>query len=122
LSPLKVIRNSGTCIDCRLCTKACPSSIAVHKVGRVRSDECTACFKCVEACPVKDTLHFRLGDRGRIVPPWVFGMLLVGTFAAIVGMAMLTGNWQNSISREEYLGRFREIETPAYEHFAGSSR
>src|SRR4030065_2270711 len=35
LSPLKVKRNSSTCIDCNLCVKACPSNIKVDKMKTV---------------------------------------------------------------------------------------
>src|ERR1041385_4280641 len=44
LSPLKITRNKSTCIDCELCTKACPSNIQVHSVGKVWSDECMNCL------------------------------------------------------------------------------
>ena len=39
LSPFKIARTQATCIDCQLCTRACPSDIRVHTSGRVWSDE-----------------------------------------------------------------------------------
>ncbi|OGU26967.1 MAG: hypothetical protein A2X66_08390 [Ignavibacteria bacterium GWA2_54_16] len=117
LSPLKITRQQKSCIDCELCTKACPSAIKVHKAVRVWSDECTACYKCVEACPVKNTLDVRLRTDARPVPGWVFGSLVVGVFVAVTGLAMLAGLWQNSMGKEEYLHRFQELNTQAYEHF-----
>jgi hypothetical protein len=33
---------------------------------------------------------------------------------------VLTGHWQNSISREEYLKRFQKIDSPLYQHNRGS--
>jgi Pyruvate/2-oxoacid:ferredoxin oxidoreductase delta subunit len=119
LSPVKITRRASTCIDCALCTKACPSSITVHAATRVRSDECTACFACVEACPVKDTLVMRAGARGTSIPSWVVGSLLAGLFVGITGLAMLTGHWQNSIGREEYVRRFQQLNSPLYQHFRG---
>jgi polyferredoxin len=119
LSPLKITRNTSTCIDCELCTKACPSNIRVHKVGRVRSDECMNCLECVAVCPVKNTLEIRTSFRRRGVPHWVFGLLIVGVFVGITGLGMLTGHWQNRISQEEYLKRFKEIESPLYQHNRG---
>jgi len=120
LSPLKITRRQSTCIDCELCTKACPASIKVHTAGRVWSDECTSCLQCVEACPVKDTLlmttHLR---QFRPIPAWVFGTLVIGVFTAVTGLAMLTGNWQNGISRQEYQRRFQELNAPVYQHFRG---
>lgn len=120
LSPLKITRNKLTCIDCKLCTKACPSNINVHKVGRVWSDECMSCMLCVAVCPVKETLDVRMSPKSRkAVPTWVYGTLAAGVFVAITGLAMLTGNWQNSISREEYQRRFQQLDNPIYRHFQG---
>lgn len=120
LSPLKITRNKATCIDCELCTKACPSNIKVHKAGRVWSDECMSCMMCVSACPVKETLDVRMSAKSRqAVPTWVYGVLVAGVFMAITGLAMLTDNWQNSIGREEYLRRFQQLDSPIYQHFRG---
>jgi len=117
LSPFKITRNKTTCIDCELCTKICPSNIKVHQTKRVTSDECTACLKCVQVCPVKNTLDVRISSTKTPIPNWVFGCLIVGIFVAITGLAMLTGNWQNKISKDEYLKRFKELDQPLYQHF-----
>ncbi|MBI5216577.1 MAG: 4Fe-4S binding protein [Ignavibacteriae bacterium] len=118
-SPLKITRNKSTCIDCELCTKACPSNIKVHKVKRVWSDECMNCLACVEACPVKETLDIRTSVTKTRIPNWVFGVFVVGTFAGITGLAMITGHWQNGMTKEEYLKRFPQIESPIYQHNRG---
>ncbi len=126
LSPLKVTREKSSCIDCELCTKACPSNIKVHAigdlskespVGRVWSDECTNCLACVEVCPVKETLQVRVSRTRKQVPSWALGLLLAGMFTAMTGAAMLTGHWHNSISRDEYLYRFPRLDS--YQHFQG---
>jgi len=101
-SPVKVVRTKATCIDCRLCTRACPARIQVHAATTVRSDECSACYRCVAACPVRDTLQVR-APGGRAVPGWVFGLLAAGLFAAVTGGAMLAGHWRTCLSREDYL-------------------
>ncbi|MGA9120061.1 MAG: 4Fe-4S binding protein [Bacteroidota bacterium] len=119
LSPLKITRTKSTCIDCMLCTKACPANIAVHKAGRVWSDECTSCMACVQVCPVKETLEVRPSAGGKRIPPWVVGSLVVGIFAAITGAAILAGDWKNSIDQKEYLHRFKNIDSPLYQHFQG---
>lgn len=121
LSPLKIIRNKSTCIDCELCTKACPSNIKVHKVGSVLSDECTACAECIQICPVKNTLNFKTSFTKTRIPNWIFGTLVIGVFIAITGLAILTGHWQNNISQDEYLKRFKEINSPLYQHFQGET-
>ncbi len=119
LSPLKITRTKSTCVDCELCTRACPAGINVHTATRVRSDECTSCLACVAACPVKDTLEVRRSTASASVPVWVFGALVAGVFVAITGLAMLTGHWQNSISPDEYRHRFQTLDSPMYQHFRG---
>ena len=116
LSPFKITREASSCIDCELCTKACPSNILVHKSGRVWSDECTSCMRCVEVCPVRDTLSLRTRLTKKTVPNWACGVLVAGVFIAVTGMAMLTDHWKNSISQTEYLQRFHDIESPLYQH------
>ncbi len=121
LSPLKITRNKSTCVDCELCTKACPSNIKVHKSAKVWSDECMSCMLCVEACPVKSTLDVRMSSVSKVaVPTWVLGTLVAGVFVAVTGLAILTGNWQNGISQEEYRHRFQNLNSPVYQHNRGS--
>lgn len=119
LGPLKITRNAETCVDCELCTKACPSDIRVHALKRVNSDECMSCMKCVAVCPVKNTLDVRAPGRSGPVPAWTYGVLVAGTFVAITGLAMLLGAWQNSMPQEEYLRRFQQLDSPLYHHARG---
>jgi ferredoxin len=119
LSPLKITRTTSTCVDCELCTKACPSGIKVHKATRVNSDECMSCMACVEICPVKDTLTVRMSAHSRAIPSKVYGVLVVGVFVAITGAAMLAGFWQNSITSQEYQRRIQHVNAPIYQHFRG---
>jgi polyferredoxin len=121
LSPVKITRQESTCIDCELCTKACPSGINVHKASRVWSDECMSCLECVAVCPVKDTLDLRFARRSNPVPTWVFGTLVAGIFVAITGLAMLTGHWHNSLTQKEYAKRIQQIDSPLYQHFEGKA-
>ncbi|MEK9137360.1 MAG: 4Fe-4S binding protein [Bacteroidota bacterium] len=109
LSPMKITRMRSTCIDCELGTKACPANIKAHEATRVWSDECTSCLACVEVCPVKDTLEMKDSKKKRAYPTWVYGLLVVGTFVAITGLAVLTGHWQNKISSEEYQMHFQQM-------------
>lgn len=118
LSPLKITRRASTCVDCGKCTRVCPARIKVHQVQRVRSDECTGCYSCVAACPVKDTL-IMAAPGSRAVPASVYAALLAGLFVAITGAAMLAGRWQSSITREEYLRRLPQMDTPLYDHGRG---
>ena len=119
LSPLKITRQPSTCIDCELCTKACPAGIKVHKASRVWSDECMSCLECVAVCPVKHTLDMRLTKKSAPIPSWVFGALVAGVFVAVTGLAMLSGHWYNNISKNEYARRIPQIDSPLYQHFRG---
>lgn len=111
ISPVKITRNAERCIDCELCTKACPANIKVHQAKRVHSDECMACLACAQVCPVKDTLDLRIRVPARRVPAPVLAALIAGVFVAITGAAMLARLWQNSISHEEYLRHMPRIES-----------
>lgn len=119
LSPMKITRKPNSCIDYELCTKACPSSINVHSAIRVWSNECTGCYSCVEACPVKNTLVISTSRNGNEISSKIIGILLVMIFTAIIGLAMLTGYWHNSITKEEYIKRIQNIESPLYQHNRG---
>ncbi|MBM4165326.1 MAG: 4Fe-4S binding protein [Ignavibacteria bacterium] len=121
LSPVKIFRSKSSCIDCELCTKVCPASINVHKGNTVWSDECTSCLECVEVCPVKNTLEVKTHFTNNRVSNVLFGVLVVGIFAAMTFAAMLANQWQNKISQEEYLQRFPNIESSLYQHNRGEA-
>lgn len=117
-SPNKIKRDSDTCIDCKLCTKACPSFIKVHKVKNVISDECTSCMNCIDVCPVKGALILKpVLTKKKLNKKYAAGIAIV-IFLLATGIAMLTGNWQNDIAKEEYLMHFKNIEK--LNHFTGT--
>jgi polyferredoxin len=103
LSPHKIKRNAANCIDCGKCAVACPSNIKVDKVLTVVSDECTACQNCIDVCPVANTLDMKSIVVGRRVPKMAVGITTVAIFLAVIGAAMLAGQWQNDVTPEEYL-------------------
>lgn len=80
-----------------------------------------SCLQCIEACPVKNTLVISASRSAvRPVPSWVFGALVAGVFAGITGLAMLSGYWQNGMTKQEYQRRFQELDKPVYQHFRGT--
>lgn len=99
----KIARNTDTCTNCGKCAMVCPSRIKVDKVKTVISDECTTCLACVDACPINNTLQLQnIATKKRIPKKYVaYGIILI--FLVITGIGVLTGNWQNNISKEEYL-------------------
>lgn len=118
-SPNKIKRNSVSCIDCGLCTKACPAAIKVDKVITVYSDECTSCLSCVDVCPVENTLEVKnILFRKKISKSHVaFGVIII--FLLITGIGMITGHWQNNISKEGYLIHYKLMNS--YGHPMGAS-
>lgn len=109
LSPVKIKRNKIDCIDCGLCNKACPSSIKVDKVKTVISDECTSCLNCIDVCPVENTLKLELIPINKKVDKRLVAIGVVSLFMLITGIGMLTGNWKNEITKEEYLIHHKQM-------------
>jgi polyferredoxin len=120
LSPLKVTRHAPSCIECNLCTKACPQRLPVARLARVRSDECFGCLSCVAVCPVPRALRVETPSPWRqAVRPAVFAGLVVLLFVGGTLLARAFGLWDNSITVEEYEHRIRTIDSPQYGHAQG---
>lgn len=109
LSLNKITRNTDACTSCGKCTMVCPSRIKVDKVKTVISDECTTCMVCVDVCPINDTLQLQNIVAKKKVPKKfvVYGIIMI--FLIITGIGVLTGNWQNDVSKEEYLQHYKRL-------------
>jgi polyferredoxin len=109
LSPIKIKRNKVDCIDCGLCNKACPSSIKVDNVKTVISDECTSCYNCVDVCPVENTLQLELVSTKKRINKKYAAIGIVSIFLVTTGIAIVTGNWQNEVTKDEYLIHHKQM-------------
>ncbi len=61
LSPIYLKREESACTACKICTKACPMGLEVHKSTTIRSADCNTCLECVGACPRNGALEVKLG-------------------------------------------------------------
>ncbi len=118
-SPAKITRNPDTCTDCMACTEACPANIIVHKKIRVRSDECTACLTCTSVCPEPDTLSFSVYKKRKYLTAGNVAAMILIIYLLFMGIARMTGHWQNSISNDEYKQRIEHLDDPVYNHTGG---
>lgn len=121
LSPFKIRRNVSTCINCDKCTKACTNFIDVAKKKLVISDECTSCLNCIDVCPVKSTLYLENSFTRKKFQKKYAAILIVGIFMIVTGLGMITGNWKNKISLEEYFYHIQRIESSEYSHPTGTN-
>ncbi len=111
LSPNKIRRTPESCIDCARCSKVCPSFIPVDKVQTVVSDECSSCLQCVDVCPVAETLQVKSLLTTKPIPKKKIAAGIVAVFLVVTGVGMLTGHWQNDISRGKYLEHYEQLES-----------
>ncbi len=54
----KVRRRPASCINCKLCDRACPMNISVSTDTNITDHQCISCYACTSenACPVPDTV------------------------------------------------------------------
>jgi len=60
VSPWKIRRDCEKCIDCGLCSKACPMNIDVARKKAVMDTRCNRCGECLTACPKEGGLDHSL--------------------------------------------------------------
>jgi ferredoxin len=94
-SLFKVRRDAETCIDCKLCDRACPVGVAVSTAQTVTDPECIDCGECVTACPVEGALATgaRTAGTTRRLGPVAVALGSVALFAALVLAATASGSF-----------------------------
>lgn len=108
-SPTRIKRDTELCINCSLCSKACPSRIKVDKVKTVLSDECTSCLSCVDACPVKDTLQIKDRFFNKTINKKHAAVGVIVVYFLFVLVGIIFGRWNNKISAQEYREYYKII-------------
>jgi polyferredoxin len=102
LSPVKVSRNTMTCVSCGVCTQVCPSYIPVMQKQRVMSEECIGCWRCVSHCRALGALDMKLTGRKIVVNGFLFALLVVALFWGGSLVGRMTGHWHTAVSLDEY--------------------
>ncbi len=117
LSFNKIKRNTETCTDCKACTVVCPSNIKVHKYKTVVSDECVSCMQCVDACPEPNTLDLKTVVGKKKFDTKYIGYTILIIYFLILGIGVATNNWDNNVSKEEYLKLYPDRNS--FDHLSG---
>jgi ferredoxin len=89
-------------------------------VNTVISDECNTCLSCVDICPVADTLDLKpiLPLKKKVNKKYV-AIGVVSIFILVTGYGMISGHWDNKISKQQYLIHYKMMNT--YGHPTGTA-
>lgn len=107
LSPLRVTRDTGHCVNCGVCSQVCPTYIDVMHKASVASPECIGCWRCISHCRAQGALSMRLAGRV-LIPGAVFALLVVLLFWGGSVVGAWTGHWHTSLTSAEYLQLLRK--------------
>ncbi len=99
----KIKRNSANCTECGKCERTCPAIIKIRQKSLIHSSECTACMTCVQNCPEKNAIGFFFLTHKVPVNQVLLALTLILIFTLGISMARISGNWQNKVSKIEYL-------------------
>jgi polyferredoxin len=101
LSPSAVRRDEKACLHCGRCNEVCHAHVDVERTGIVRDTECDGCMECVRACPAEECLTPKVASR-LPVRPWVWPLLVVLVWFAVLGVAKFTGNWDSPVTPAQF--------------------
>ncbi|MDA3918102.1 MAG: 4Fe-4S binding protein [Deltaproteobacteria bacterium] len=102
LSIGRIKRNKVNCTKCGKCEQHCPGLIHIRQKDQIHSSECTACMSCINHCPEKNAIGFSLFSGKLPITQAALGFVLVLLFTTGIFMAKSSGNWQNTVSKNEY--------------------
>jgi polyferredoxin len=76
-----ITRHEETCIDCNICTKACPQAIDVAKVKwSVKHIDCNLCCDCIAKCPETGALKINKRRLYRLPATVILVFIAAGLF------------------------------------------
>jgi len=112
LSIGKIKRDHSECTGCGRCEKVCHGVIKIREKTAVNSSECSACLTCINNCPEKDALKFIFFGGKIKANAFSTAVVLVLIFASGISLAKRSDNWQNKITKPEYLLYIRQSSLP----------
>ncbi len=108
LSPFKIRRNEEVCVQCKLCSKACPMDIEVHKKKVVYTPECIGCQQCVNAVPNRNCLNNK--SKTESISSFNYTALVISLFMSLFFIAFFTGHITSIITNAEYAELLKGID------------
>ena len=66
-------------------------------------------MNCVDVCPVDDTLQLELVLVKKKINKRYVAIGVVSLFIFVTGAGIISGNWQNGVSKEEYLIHHKKL-------------
>jgi len=65
----------------------------------------------VDICPVADTLEVTSLISKKPVPKKKIAVAVVSLFLLVTGIGVVSGHWQNNVSRQEYLHHIKYMDS-----------
>ncbi len=97
ISPMKIRRDSETCIDCGICDEACPSYLPVATKHQIKSAECLACHQCTAVCPVSDCLTLSSKKPSFSLGTVKYGIIFLLLYMLAINGAKIADYWRSEV-------------------------
>lgn len=109
LSPTAVRRDSGKCVSCGRCAKACPNRIAVDTKETVRSTLCTACFSCIRACKIPGALEISPRQKRLRLSLASYALITILALFLTAQVAKSLHYWHSETTPDQYRSLYLNI-------------